>query len=463
MEQYTSKLRKQKRDQQISNKRAIQGDTGDTINNLKLQQLLNDINPLLIDSTKSKEEIITYTFEILEIQSLEHQKTLLIYIRKLISSGEKYLGAYIFQKGYLPKLLKYLEGYEESIYLNMTWALSNILVDSEDAVKYLILHKLHYKFVEVAIKGNNKVKEQTLWVIGNTIAENVEARDAILQTLLVEMIINIISVESLSCSFLSVTCWVISLLCKGKSAPDTGRVKVFIPLLAKLICVDEPAIVTDCLWSLIYLTSSNQLFTKFMLCNVSVNKLLSLMQSPNTSIKKAAMRVIGNVCLGDSEEVDLILDDESAPSIFKALLNDSDPDIIREASWCISNIAADKKNRVDYLINIEIVDRLVSVLGKATLTCVQKEVFWCLANMINKSNNEQLAQLISQGIMESITEFLAFNDIQFSSMAVKLIETMLHAGVKTGEINKYAARFEEIGGKSMLELLQYNVRYWCQR
>jgi len=461
MEEYATKLRKQKRNQQITSKRTMRSNIEDTINDERLRQLLNDINPLLvdtlIDTTKSKEESITYTFEILDKQDLEHQKALLIFIRKVLSRGEKYLGTYIFKKGYLPKLLKYLEGYEEEIYLNMAWALTNIVADSDDAIRYLRAYNIHYILVDIAIKGNNKVKEQTLWILGNIISESIQSRDELLSTPLVETLIDIVSMEALSLSFLNVTCWVISMLCKGKESPAVERVKGFFPLLARLIHIDETSIVSDVLWTFAYLTASNKSFIPFTLEHLSINNIFSLIKNPDLAIKRPCTRIIGNICLGDSKYIDDILNNESTPSIFNALLNETESELIRETAWCISNIAADSKNRVDYLISIEMVSTLALVLKKAALPAVQKEVFWCLANMIKKSNYTQIMQLINQGIMELITEFLAFNDVQFAEIAVNLIEVMLRSGAKAGGVNKHAARFEEIGGTNMLELLQYKV------
>eukprot|EP00826_Nyctotherus_ovalis_P064089 TRINITY_DN9397_c0_g1_i16.p1 TRINITY_DN9397_c0_g1~~TRINITY_DN9397_c0_g1_i16.p1 ORF type:complete len:493 (+),score=99.85 TRINITY_DN9397_c0_g1_i16:244-1722(+) len=457
MELYASKLRRQNRDQQITSKRVMGDNTAENEGAQKtLEKLLNEVNPLL-NSEISKVQRVICAFGAIDGVDASHKKALLVYIRKMLSGYESDIGDQIFKLGFLPKLLQFIESKDEEIYLNAAWALTNIVAESSDAVKYLRANKVHYRLVEIIGTANAKVREQTLWILGNMCADSSEVHEELLAASLDDVIINIVSHQPISIGLLKITCWVISVLCKARHSKFLVRIKRFIPFLLQFFSSDNLSVLSDTMWAFHHLINSERTLIEVIRKSVPLDVVCSLMRHKELPVRRPALRLIGDICLGGSSDVAAVIDAGALPCILHVLETNTESEILREAAWCISNVAADSTKTINCLISMEVLKTLRAVMEKTSKKDVHKEVFWCLANMLINADDVQVGQLVGQGIMEAITEFLTFKDVQLVMIALDGVDKMLHCGAKTGEINKNAALFEDIGGKDMLNTLLYEA------
>lgn len=458
MELYASKLRKQSRNQQITSKRTMSANTPESEDVRKtLERLLHEVNPLLANAEKPKLQRIVCAFEAIDEVDGSHKKALLVYIRKMLCGYEGDIGNQIFKLGFLPKLLQFIESKDEEMYLNAAWALTNVAADCSDAVNYLRANKVHCRLIETMRSASAKVREQTLWVLGNMCADSCDAREELLAAGLDEAVVHIVSQQPISVELLKVTCWVISVLCKAKHSKFLARVTRFIPYLLQFFSSDNFSVLSDTMWAFYNLISSDRTLIETIRKQVPLNVVSSLMRDGELHVRRTALRLVGNICLGDSGDVAAVIDAGILPCVLHILETSKDPEALREAAWCISNIAADSAEIISYLTSMQVLKTLRAVMNKTSRKDVHREVFWCIANMLINANDAQVDQLVGQGIMEAVTEFLASKDPQLVMIAVDGVEKMLHCGAKTGGVNRNAARFEDIGGKDMLNTLLYEV------
>ena len=274
MEEYVSKLRKIKKNELINNKR-----NKTQVNELTEKQFvmdefikkLNEINPAICNEALPIEVRMECTLKELDDVNEEKLGYLLLYIRKILCRGYTSCSNLIVNQGYLTKLLTFFEGYNEQIFINAACAITNITAAFDEACKELIKNRSHYKLLNIMKKGSPDVKEQSLWILGNLIAENIETRNELLATTLVEMLSEILVADAVPRNLLKVTCWIVSNLCNGKPYPPLNRIEKFLKGLSIHFYSPDEGIVSDVLYAFTYITNIHQVSIEMVRKHINLN------------------------------------------------------------------------------------------------------------------------------------------------------------------------------------------------
>ncbi len=198
-------------------------------------------------------------------------------------------------------------------------------------------------------------------MIGNIVGDSTEARDEMLGTELVERLMEIISGASAKLNVLQVACWVISNLLKGKPYPSFERVKGLVEHMGSLLFVANDGVISDTLWGLSHFTDEPKEAIKLLRKNVSLAKVVQLMRHENLLIKKPALRIVGNVCVGDEGDVEDAIKNGCLSELVIILNTCEQRDVLKEACWVLSNIAVSSESQVEQLLSSKAIKALVSL------------------------------------------------------------------------------------------------------
>ena len=446
MEDYSCRLRKEKRAAHFCSIR-----THETLNTHS-EANLNNLNPLLLSHEVTFAEKLNITF--IELQSSDTVKidTLLSFLKELLIQTE--VADLNIKPEFIFQLTKLINVHNEKITLNAMWALNNIIAVSSQAVNQIRSIGLQYKLIDMIDKGNENMKEQCLWLIGNITGDSIEARDEMLSTKLIGQITEIIGSNNAKLPILNVSCWIISNLCKGKPSPPLERLQPFVKYLNPLLYNKDEGVVSDVLWSLLYITDRERTAVKLVINCIDIAQVASFISSTNHLIKKAALIILGNISIGDEEDVDIVLKTKCLPKITNILNDEIYDEYIINASWMISSIAADTRNHNDELISSEIPKALITLVKKHRINKIRKKAFFALKNIIVTATPTQIVKIVDEEMIKSIIHALDTIDPDLLSILMGILECIMKCDKYTEA--DYITLFDLLGGKSKLEQLQYH-------
>ena len=132
--------------------------------------------------------------------------------------------------------------------------------------------------------------------------------------------------------------------------------------------------------------------------------------------------------------------------------------IRKEASWTIYNITAGNNDQIQQVIEQGLIPSLVELLAHASFD-VKKEAAWAISNATSGGTPEQIMYLVSQQCIQPLCDLLAVKDSRIVKVALEGIENILKLGEdekeKAGsEMNDMVSLVEEADGMEKLEQLQ---------
>ena len=124
--------------------------------------------------------------------------------------------------------------------------------------------------------------------------------------------------------------------------------------------------------------------------------------------------------------------------------------IRKEASWTIYNITAGNNDQIQQVIEQGLIPSLVELLAHASFD-VKKEAAWAISNATSGGTPEQIMYLVSQQCIQPLCDLLAVEDSRIVKVALEGIENILKLGEKNKEASgettsEYADFVEEAGG-----------------
>ncbi len=377
--------------------------------------------------------------------------SVLVFIRrtlgKLNNCGQDYASL-----GLTAPLVELLRSKVEQICLDAAWALTNLAAGSHDAVPQMRAMKAHHHLLALLATGNDAVKEQALWVLGNIVGDSAEARDEMVGTELVERLAEIISAKTAKLTLLQVACWVISGVLKGR--PFFDRVKGLVERMGNLLYIADQDVIADTLWGLAFFTDEPKDSIKLVRKSVSITMIVEFLKHENLLIKRAALRLSGNICVGDNDDVDDVIKAGCLPELIKILNTCEQREALKETCWVLSNVAACSEPQVDQLIAAKAIKALVSVCRSKFDLYIKREAVWALANACMAGTARQVQRLVDKKVLEAMLETINVLDPQAELTLLQAIDHVLASGSTTGITNNIAAMFDLIGGRARLEQLQ---------
>ena len=103
--------------------------------------------------------------------------------------------------------------------------------------------------------------------------------------------------------------WAISNLCRGKPQPELSHVIDCVPAIAYVLERSSHAeIRSDCFWALSYLSDGDDYRIQAVIDGNVIPYGIEAVQSTNSSLVTPALRFLGNIVTGSTEQTQMVLD-----------------------------------------------------------------------------------------------------------------------------------------------------------
>eukprot|EP00826_Nyctotherus_ovalis_P030726 TRINITY_DN24539_c0_g1_i2.p1 TRINITY_DN24539_c0_g1~~TRINITY_DN24539_c0_g1_i2.p1 ORF type:complete len:246 (-),score=50.71 TRINITY_DN24539_c0_g1_i2:140-877(-) len=214
--------------------------------------------------------------------------------------------------------------------------------------------------------------------------------------------------------------------------------------------------IRDSLWTFLYLTDRERAAVKFVKKSLNLKLISSFLIHTNELIRKAALIILGNISIGDEEDVEDALNSNCLPHLSSLLATEQHPELLKDICWLLSNIAIDTRNHNSLLISLGVTKNLITLIGKGYAKSVKKEAFFALRNMVKRATGEQMALLVKEGLLKAVADWMETKDPELVSILLDILDEVVEGG------KEVALEFELLGGRSKLEFIQLhgNVAFY---
>ena len=146
--------------------------------------------------------------------------------------------------------------------MESVWILTNLAYGTGDEIARILDDSMSIipAIAQLITSPDPMVVEQVIWLLGNLIGDNAEARDLIISgTPIIRVMAALVEGQSIQKSLLKVICWVTSNITRGKCVGLDYEDLCKLYQIAKIsLSIDtDDDLLSDALWSLSYLLNSD--------------------------------------------------------------------------------------------------------------------------------------------------------------------------------------------------------------
>lgn len=460
----TVQLRKQNRDEQVMKRRGAVGETGKPDENTTVTTNV-DSRPSDVTSKLTSSDIqerlknLPRLVEHLNSNDSALQLEAATEFRKLLSIEKNPPIQQVINVNVVPRLVALLGCTQnETLQFEAAWTLTNIASGTTEHTQHIINHGAIQAFIQLLLSPNAEVKEQAVWALGNIAGDSPQFRDYVIQSHGVAGLLSVFRNDA-KISMIRNATWSLSNLCRGKPQPKFEQIANVLPMLAKLVMMDDVEVITDATWALSYISDDTGPTNNKIQAVIDHGVLPRLVQCLNhhqTSVQVPALRCIGNIVTGDDKQTSAALACNPLPFIL-GLMSHRKKGIKKEACWTISNITAGSGDQIQRVIDANLVPPLVTMLRDESFD-IQKEAAWAISNATSGGSSTQIRFLAESGVIPALANLFSCTDPKIIMVALEGIENILRAGkreaAKSCTTNPYLDAVEECGGLDGLEGLQ---------
>jgi hypothetical protein len=346
------------------------------------------------------------------------------------------------------------------VQLESAWILTNIssgeAADTEYAVKLDIIPK----FIDLIRHPDDEMSEQVLWGLANISGDSQLFRDQLLNNNILFVLIDHINGQEIKINYVRNMAWLLSNLCRGKPYPPYEKVVDVLPLLARLLKVNDEEVLINVLWTFSYLSDGENEKIQNIIDLGVVPDIINCTNKKTVNVATPALRCVGNMLTGTDIQTDFLLKYHVITYLLNQL-NSNRRVFRKEACWAFSNLLAGDYRQIQEVLDTEkVIKRLVEIIYNDDPD-VKQEGLYALSNCTNGAVFEQIQFLVSQDIITVFVDAIVATE---NAKAIITCLDGLHNILKSGNayiqqgaaMNPYLVKLEDCGGIKAIERLQHH-------
>lgn len=383
------------------------------------------------------------------------------HFRSLTSSGKDVGNEIqaIIELGIGPRIVELANASKfPKIQYEATWLLTNLTSGNSEQTRYVsylpnvinvLLNILH-------VSHDERVRENVVWTLANIAGDNIGFRDNVLMLPnVIPLLLNNLT-KSKTIANSKTTIWCLSNLFRGKPFPKIPEntvesvIHVFATMLngIDLHSSTNEEIVSDMCWTISYISDQTKEMEKglvpkygdLLITSGLVEKMIALLYSKKLNIKQPALRIVGNLVAGTTEQTSFVLKNGFLIKAVTLLdITRKSENIRKETVWTLSNIAAGTEQQKKDLMNSGLVEKVIRLLESDTHS-IKNECLWVLSNLTDSYPSPNfIEQIVDLGVLTAVCDSLSSNDNNFLMRALILLDKILKFSKDNGrDYNKFA-------------------------
>lgn len=224
--------------------------------------------------------------------------------------------------------------------------------------------------------------EQCFWLLANVCGESERFRDYVMQRIDVYAPMKrLVSTSKISKSLLKTICWLNSNIQRYRKLSQADVINGLNIANAGLYTEDND-IVSDCLWAINYMADTDDdILIGHIASTETLPKVIECVGDKDFSVFVPALRALGNILTtNDTEVVERALF-QGALDKLTTILYSPNANLIKEVCWALSNICAGPSSHIAKLVDSTAFDRVFFLANSYNIDH-RKEALWVICNAI---------------------------------------------------------------------------------
>ena len=371
----------------------------------------------------------------------------------------------VIQEGLCPTFVTMLGHPNEQLQFEAAWCLTNIASGTAAQCETVVRHDAVPALVTLLGSPAINVSEQAVWALGNIAGDCPKMRDLVLQHGGMERVLVLIEATATASQMVPLrnACWALSNFVRGKPQPAMDYVVLAVPMLARLLTLQDEELLIDVCWALSYVTDGSDASIDLVIEAGCVGHLMAQLDK-GTKLVTPALRALCNIVTGSNEATQAVIDAGFVHKLAAALTS-SKMQTRKEACWALSNITAGTIEQVDAVLSSATMPMIIQRFEQDEYD-VKKEAAWCVANVMHGfkqspgyESAQRINRLVQMGCIKPMVGMLESNDPAIQKLMVEALGNLLAAGDELGKHtgkgeNIFTLAFDEAEGIDKLEQLQ---------